>query len=93
MLATGTLEQLYEWFDYFALEPFGEERADLRAGIIAATMANAWRGKGSRTYKPQDFMPRFDRQPRVQNVKEMQNVFRQYAKAVRIANLKKRRNA
>lgn len=32
------------------------ERADLRAGIIASTIANVFRGKGG-AFKPQDFMP------------------------------------
>ncbi len=47
---------------YYALEPFGEERADLQAGIIASTIANVNRDpkKRRRPYKPQDFMPKFD---------------------------------
>lgn len=28
-------------------------------GILAATIANAWRGKDTRPYKPEDFMPKF----------------------------------
>lgn len=43
------------------MEPFGEERADLRAGIIASTIANANRDPKRRRkpYKPEDFMPKF----------------------------------
>lgn len=55
--------QLQEWVAYYELEPFGEERADLRAGIIAATSANVWRKKGRPALKPRDFMPHFDRHP------------------------------
>lgn len=47
------------WQAYYTLEPFGQERADLRAGIVASTMANALRGKRTRAYKPKDFMPMF----------------------------------
>lgn len=42
---------------YYQLEPFGEERDDLRSGIIASTIANANRGKGQKPFKPSDFMP------------------------------------
>ncbi len=48
-----------EWMEYANLEPFGEERADLRAGIVASTMANVWRGKNGKAAKPGDFMPKF----------------------------------
>lgn len=44
---------------YFGIDPFGEERADLRAGIVASTVANAHRSKG-RAFRPKDFMPNFD---------------------------------
>ncbi len=53
---------LYEWIAYAEIEPFGEERADLRAGIVASTMANINRQKGKPAYKPQDFMPKFGKQ-------------------------------
>lgn len=46
-----------DWLAYYAAEPFGEDRADLRAGIIASTIANVNRGKGDKPYKPRDFMP------------------------------------
>lgn len=42
---------------YYNLEPFGEERADLRSGIVAAILVNANSKKGARTAKPLDFMP------------------------------------
>lgn len=50
---------LREWYDYATLEPFGEERADLRAGIVASTIANVFRGKRQRPFKPAYFMPKF----------------------------------
>lgn len=54
-------QELTEWMVYYELEPFGEERADLRAGIISSTIANANRSKNSRVYKPVDFIPKFDK--------------------------------
>ncbi len=60
MLAEMTSQQFAEWLAYSRLEPWGEERADLRMGIVAQTIANANRGKNQKPYKPQDFMPSFE---------------------------------
>lgn len=60
LLARVSSRELTEWMVYYELEPFGEERSDLRAGIVASTVANANRTKG-KAYKPQDFMPKFER--------------------------------
>ena len=40
LLSRTTSRELSEWMVYYELEPFGEERADLRAGIVASTVAN-----------------------------------------------------
>lgn len=51
---------LLEWQEYAEAEPFGEWRADLRAAMIAATIANSMgRAKGKRAFKLEDFMLRF----------------------------------
>lgn len=42
---------------YDTLEPIGEVRGDFRAGLIASTIANVNRRKGSRALTPQEFMP------------------------------------
>lgn len=50
-----------EWLAYSTLEPFGEERADLRAATICAVTANQNRDR-KRHPKPftaADFMPKF----------------------------------
>lgn len=62
LLARTGSRELAEWRAYYALEPFGENRADLRAGIVAATTANLFRKNGAPPYKPQDFMPKFGRE-------------------------------
>ncbi len=54
--------ELSEWAAYLQIEPQGEERADLRAGIVASTIANANRKKGTKAFKPSDFMPKFDKE-------------------------------
>jgi hypothetical protein len=63
MLAEMTAPELREWQEYYDLEPFGEERADLRMGILASLIANVNRSsKSSKTYTAKDFMPRFGRE-------------------------------
>ncbi len=45
---------------FYALDPWGGERQyDLPAGIVACTIANANRGKDSKAFQPNDFMPKF----------------------------------
>jgi hypothetical protein len=50
---------------YARLEPFGEERADLRMAVLAALIANANRdpAKKREPFTPEDFRLRFDEQP------------------------------
>ena len=39
--------EFQEWCLYYQIEPWGEDRADLRAGIVASTLHNvyaAWVG-------------------------------------------------
>lgn len=57
-----TARQLKEWEVYYSLEPFGDIRADMRSGIIAAAIANFsfHRTKKSKVYKADDFMPKFE---------------------------------
>lgn len=47
------------WIAYNRLSPIGQERADLRAGIIASVIANSNRDpkKQPRAFEPRDFMP------------------------------------
>lgn len=61
MLDSIPLPLFYEWIEYAGLNPFGEDRADLRSARIASVMANAWRGKGVPRFKPADFMLMFDK--------------------------------
>ena len=54
-------DELTEWMAFYQLEPFGEVRADLRSGVVAATFANAHRTKDARAFTPEDFMPYIER--------------------------------
>lgn len=62
LLGRISSRELSEWQAYFETDPFGEERADLRAGIIAAIIANIYRKKGAKPFKPSDFMPKYRKQ-------------------------------
>ena len=56
MLARVSSRELTEWGIFYGLEPFGEERADLRSGVVASTIANVNREKKQKPYKPEDFL-------------------------------------
>lgn len=47
-----------EWYALYLREPWGEAAADLRAGIVASTIANVNRSAKERKepYVPSDFM-------------------------------------
>jgi hypothetical protein len=55
-----TSREFAEYMAFHELEPFGPEREDLRAGIVASTIANANRDpKKHGPYTADDFMPRY----------------------------------
>lgn len=60
-----TAAELREWMAFDRVEPIGELRADFRAGLVAATVANVHRGRGRQAFTPADFMPFLDRRPGV----------------------------
>lgn len=47
------------WVALYQMDPWGEERADLRNAMVCATLANIHRGKGSKRVTIGDYMPRF----------------------------------
>lgn len=57
LLAVIDSAELTEWMAYDRLDPFGESRADLRAGIVAAAAANHGYVRLEKPYQPSHFMP------------------------------------
>ena len=57
MLRRMTASELTEYMAYDQIEPIGEPRADLRLGILAATVANHSASPPRQAAKPVDFMP------------------------------------
>ena len=64
--------EIQEWLEYSKVEPL-EYRADLRAGIICAVIANVNKGKRKAPYKPEDFMPEKAKK-KVQDWKEQKSM-------------------
>ena len=57
MLRTTSNTELMYWMALQAIDPIGEERADLRSGIIAAQIHNSNCTKKKDLKQPTDFMP------------------------------------
>lgn len=55
-------KEFAEWMAYAQIEPFGDERADMRMAILASLIANVNRDpkKKSTPYEVSDFMPKFE---------------------------------
>lgn len=63
-LARISSRELVEWMAFDAVEPLGESRADLRMGIVAATVANVNRASNQPAVAPADFVPGYwDEEP------------------------------
>lgn len=62
LLARCSASELTDWIAYERIAgPLGADRLDIHAGIVASTTANVMRQKNSKTYKPKDFIPKWDR--------------------------------
>jgi hypothetical protein len=51
--------EVTEWEAYSLLEPFGEDAAFLRMGIICSVLASIYGKKGGKRLYPKDFIPNF----------------------------------
>ena len=57
VLAQLDMQELMEWFAFWTIQPWSAERADRRAGIIAATVANVnVSAKDGRPFEVEEFM-------------------------------------
>jgi hypothetical protein len=52
-----TASQMAEWEAYFALEPWGGQQDDHRAGMVCASVTNTAIGRQGKPRKPSDFFP------------------------------------
>lgn len=86
MLETISHDQFQNWMAYDHIEPFGEERGDLRTGIVASVIANCTPGV-RRRYTPKDFMPDF--RPRRRRMSGQEIAATMNAAAARTARMRK----
>jgi hypothetical protein len=65
LLARMPSRELTDWMVYAAVEPFGEERADYRAALVASVIANVNRdaNKHPQPFPVEDFLLFRDREP------------------------------
>ena len=69
--------ELTEWIAYYEIEPWGEERADLRMGIETSSLVRLWADpKKAKAITPTMFMPYYEPPPKRQkSAVEMLAVF------------------
>ena len=53
------MRELMGWYAYYQVEPWGERHAWERAAMIASTIYNMMRGKGSRARGLREFLPQW----------------------------------
>lgn len=59
-----SIDEFVQWMCFYSIEPFGDKRGDIQAGIISQTLANIHRASNAKPYTVQDFIPQFtERQP------------------------------
>lgn len=75
MLAAMTPSQLGEWLAYYEIDPWGEQRADLRAAIVATEIHRAAGSRRSdgQPIEPKQFM-RFIDQPQQKPVSQSEKL-------------------
>ncbi len=71
LYARLTSSEITEWIALYRLDPWDGARGDLRAAIVASTVANVNRGKNSPPMKPGDFMPDFERSNKSQTAEDI----------------------
>ena len=80
MLAEIGTSQFLHWMAMNSIDPFTEERADLRSAIVAHTQYMMHRGKG-RQLKIGDFMPFAEDTSKITDVDQMAEAMLMLAKA------------
>lgn len=82
MLSESNMRLFLEWCAYFRVEPFGEERGDLRAGVIASVIVNALSKNANAT--PDKFVL-FSNKPKEQTSDRLRNKLMAFTRQYRIS--------
>ena len=85
-----TWREFIGWAAFYETDPWGHERSDLHAGIVASTIANAMRQKRGRSFKPRDFMPNFGTRgmPAKQSPQQLKASLKQFTTILQSKNKK-----
>lgn len=77
MLSRIPSQLLTEWMAYYSLEPFGQERDNMHAGLVASAVYNVNRDqkKQRKAFQPGDFMLEFDSAGEVKAEKTAQEIY------------------
>lgn len=73
-------KELSLWIAYYNLHPFGVERDNLHAGMIASMVGNANLAKGKAPFSPTDFMMQSDKERRIKETQQTIAYLRAHAK-------------
>lgn len=94
MLASISWKQFNEWAMYAELEPFGEERADIRAGSIVKMLYDLFgRKRGQSTRPLTDFIVKFGDQPASVSKKKSWQEMKMIGQMMAIASQDSRRDS
>lgn len=63
--------ELSYWMAFYSLHPFGSERDNIHAALIASTIANVNRGKSQHPFTAQDFMLKNEHQQEKEKASEL----------------------
>jgi len=74
MLACMTAKELRDWEAYYQVEPFGDQRADLRNGILCSLTDACHRTKGQ-PRPPSAYMPFVKASEKRQSIKDQKAIF------------------
>lgn len=80
--ATLPASEVAYWFALYELDPWGEQRADLRQAYTTTVIANSMGGGKT---KPLDFMPYLQGEKKRQTPQEQETIIRRFANAANAA--------
>lgn len=80
-LSDMSWSELAVWLAFSSVEPLGDLRADLRAAITTAVIANCNRNPGTPPYSVSDFLPVFWKGERMVEVTNEEALLAELAKA------------
>ncbi len=66
-------QEFAHWIAFNQLEPFGEERQDLRFAMVCCLIANS---QSRKTFKLEDFMLKFDHDRKPMDSEEAQSILK-----------------